>query len=552
MNSPLHTNAVSRRRLLGYLGLGAGTLGLAACGGSGGAGGTAAGSGGVLTGAELAAEVEASVPNSSLEFLVEPDFPSVNGSTPGYVTMPDPLVDGVSEVPGSGGSYTVMSPAWWTSPPGLGDNAYYEAVNEELGATLEFQVADGNSYADKVQTVLASPKNVPDWMVIPSWNIPPRFVEGVGNVFQDLTDHLAGEGILDYPNLARLDPAAWEYSMFNGRIYGLPYPSELVTDAVFYRRDLFEELGVEPPTDAESFLEVLSEITDPGANRWGCENLWNTAQLMYALPPTFAERDGELVHRFEMEEFKEAIIWLTKVIESGAMHPDAVAGNDGAAKDRFESGQTLVMNDGVGGWHEALARVRPSNPDFDQMAMDLFAPDGGAPTLYRGAPVNIFSFLKKTDDEDQVREMLRIADWCASQFGTKEFDLLTYGVEGTHFERDEHGIPQLNDQGRSEVTSTYQFLAQPAIVNAKVQFPDYVEASSEWMARQSEHVVDPLFYGIQIQEPAEFGSLGQPLDDLVVDISRGRKDISELDAAVENWRTSGGDKLREFYGEFMA
>ena len=123
MNIPLHTNAVSRRRLLGYLGLGAGTLGLAACGGSGGAGGTAAGSGGVLTGAELAAEVEASVPNSSLEFLVEPDFPSVNGSTPGYVTMPDPLVDGVSEVPGSGGSYTVMSPAWWTSPPGLGDNA---------------------------------------------------------------------------------------------------------------------------------------------------------------------------------------------------------------------------------------------------------------------------------------------------------------------------------------------------------------------------------------------------------------------------------------------
>ncbi|WP_262426198.1 twin-arginine translocation signal domain-containing protein [Brachybacterium sp. Z12] len=29
-------NAVSRRRLLGYLGIGAGTLGLAACGGSGG------------------------------------------------------------------------------------------------------------------------------------------------------------------------------------------------------------------------------------------------------------------------------------------------------------------------------------------------------------------------------------------------------------------------------------------------------------------------------------------------------------------------------------
>src|SRR5699024_11727336 len=88
------------------------------------------------------------------------------------------------------------------SPPGLGENAYYDAVNERLGATLDFQVSDGNAYADKVQTVLASPKDVADWMVIPSWNIPTRFIEGVGNVFQDLTDHLAGDAIHDYPNLA--------------------------------------------------------------------------------------------------------------------------------------------------------------------------------------------------------------------------------------------------------------------------------------------------------------------------------------------------------------
>src|SRR5699024_1867431 len=97
----------------------------------------------------------------------------------------------------------------------------------------------------------------------------PAAVRGARRHRLPRPDRPAGEGVLDSPNLARLDPAAWEYSMFNGRIYGLPYPSELVTDAVFYRRDLFEELGVEPPTDAESFLEVLSEITDPGANRWG-------------------------------------------------------------------------------------------------------------------------------------------------------------------------------------------------------------------------------------------------------------------------------------------
>src|SRR5699024_4045149 len=98
----------------------------------------------------------------------------------------------------------------------------------------------------------------------------------------------------------------------------------------------------------------------------------------------------------------------------------------------------------------------------------------------------------------------------------------------------------------------YQFLAQPAIVNAKVQFPAYVQASSAWMARRSECVVDPLFYGIQFQVPAEFGSLSQPLDVLVFDICRGRTDIRYVDAAVTYLRRSGGDKLRDFYAEFMA
>jgi putative aldouronate transport system substrate-binding protein len=271
---------------------------------------------------------------------------------------------------------------------------------------------------------------------------------------------------------------------------------------------------------------------------------------MYGLPPTFRDEGGELVHRFETPEFKEALEFLTKVIEQGSMHPDAVAGT-GNGKDRFEAGQTVFMNDGVGAWHEGLTRVRPGNPDFDPMALDFFAPDGGAPTLYRGHPVNIFSFLKNTDDEERIKEALRIADFCAAQFGTVEKNLLSYGEEGVHHTLDADGVPQLTEQGTQEVTSTFEFLAQPAIVNAKVQFPEYVKDSSEWMARQSEFVEDPLFFGIQIQEPAQFGSLGQPIDDLVVDISRGRASIDEFDAAVETWRSDGGDELREFYAEFL-
>jgi len=35
------------------------------------------------------------------------------------------------------------------------------------------------------------------------------------------------------------------------------------------------------------------------------------------------------------------------------------------------------------------------------------------------------------------------------------------------------------------------------------------------------------------------------------DISRGRKTLKDLDAAVATWRSSGGDELRTFYQDIL-
>ena len=45
----------------------------------------------------------------------------------------------------------------------------------------------------------------------------------------DLSDHLAGDAILDYPNLANIPTDCWDVGRFNGRIYGLPSPRGAVS-----------------------------------------------------------------------------------------------------------------------------------------------------------------------------------------------------------------------------------------------------------------------------------------------------------------------------------
>ena len=103
----------------------------------------------------------------------------------------------------------------------------------------------------------------------------------------------------------------------------------------------------------------------------------------------------------------------------------------------------------------------------------------------------------------------------------------------------------------TELQPTYIFLVDPPISETHVQYPGYVKAASEWKANAAQYATDPLFYAQQIVEPQQYASIGQPFVDLEKDISRGRKDMSDLDAAVETWKASGGDELRAFYQDIL-
>lgn len=516
---------------------------LAACGGGGGGTGSSGGDGEAVY-----ALSAADTPNYVPVDLVEPQFPGVDGSAPGFTAIPDPLVDAFDSPPGSGGTYTAMTPLWGTIPPTEG-NAYFDAVNEAIGTTINFQISDGNTYGDKLAAVLASPRDVADWTTIPLWNVPPRFDDAVGSLFADLTPHLAGDAVEDYPYLANIPTEAWQACSWNGKIYGLPMPRELsLTDYALYRSDL---VGEDPlPENPDELIDFLVDHT--GGGTWGANDLWAVATVMFGVLPSDGwevGEDGALVHRVETPEYRAALEWMTELYASGAVHPDAVADNQGDAGTRFEGGQVLVTSTGLGYWHEALTRNRAANPDFDIDVLPLMSGDGGDPVIYKPEGAAMCSFLKQTDDEAQLTELLDVANFLASPFGTEEFQLINYGIEGTHYDLDENGLPVATTQAQSEVQPSYIFMAGPPAVNAKPDLPDYVEKRSAWAADNAQYVVEPLFYGMNIAEPNQYASIGQPFADLEKDIARGRATMDDLDAAVATWRTSGGDELRTFYTE---
>ncbi|MFF8842307.1 extracellular solute-binding protein [Streptomyces sp. NPDC015127] len=517
---------------------------LSACGGSGGSDNE-----GTTTGKKLDDLLPAFVASTA----GTPDIPSRNGSAAGFTkALPaDRLSVSVPEKLGSGGELTVMAPIWGNIPKQ--GNPYWTAMDESAGVRVTWQNQDGNTYGQKLGAVLAS-SGIPDAVVVPGWELTGKIPSAVSNKFADLGPYLSGDKVKEYPNLAAIPTGAWQRSVFGGRLRGLPMPAPVTPNiAPFYRADLFAEKGYEAPRTTQEFYELCKELNAPRSKVWACGDMtWAAYAFFGVLPekPYYWKLSGDkLVNRYETDEYLEALDWSRSLYSAGFVHPDAKA-ETGSTGDLFASGKVWMYNHDLSDWYGKTVVQRVDNKDFTMAAMDYFAHDGGTPTLYARPPADIWTFVSKDADEKTVRDILALANFCAAPYGSKEQRLRQYGVEGVHHTLKD-GVLAKNGRGNNEVFATYEYIASPAPFIAQPDHPDVVKGMVEWQQRQGVHVRKPLFHGMQIQEPNRYTELNAEFEDLEKDIVRGRKKIGDMQQAVSDWKSGGGDKLRDWYRKLL-
>ncbi|WP_308250744.1 extracellular solute-binding protein [Nonomuraea rhizosphaerae] len=493
---------------------------------------------------------------SYVEFAgVKPDVPGTVSNLPGvpgigggFTAYPATPSAALTQKAGKGGAYKAMTPLWGPPPPGLSSNTYFQAVNAELGATVEFQIADGNTYADKAIARLAS-GDLPDLFVIPNWEIEKMadFNTAVDKAFEDLTPYLQGDRIKPYALLANLPTASWEWSVWNGKLMAVPFPTEPYPYGLLYRKDLFEKNGWnQNPKSADELYQLGKEITDAKAKRWAFGDIHEMAWPMFGVPQEWRYTGGKLVHKYETPEWQEMTAWMRKLFAEELIHPNVASSKGANEKDLIGAGQIVVYRDGLGGWKELLLQHRGKNPDFALGVFPLFAHDGGTPIMYHNQAAGIFTFVKKGLAKEKVEELLSILNWCAAPYGTKEYELSNFGVKDKHFTLDDKGIPQLTDLGRKEVAFTYGFLGgRPIFVDWP--YPEAVKASVEWQNSSFKYIEKTPFDGIKIQRPAKYAGLQVPTEDKFTDIMRGRRPVSDAKQIADEWRRDGGEEAREFY-----
>jgi multiple sugar transport system substrate-binding protein len=168
----------------------------------------------------------------------------------------------------------------------------------------------------------------------------PKFA--AANWLIDLTDRIPEE------ELANFLPADLDGGRYEGRLYRLPYRTD--AGMLYYRTDLLEEAGLEPPETFEDLLTASRTLQESGAATWGY--VWQGRQyegLAAMFVEVLAGAGGFWINPDTLEvgldqpQALEAIDFLRRTIGEGISPPGVTTYQEEEARRLFQSGNAVFM-----------------------------------------------------------------------------------------------------------------------------------------------------------------------------------------------------------------
>lgn len=472
---------------------------------------------------------------------VRPDYPAnAMGVQDGYRSYPSERPRLYDKAPGSGGEIHadgIISLA----PSPVTKNAFWQEMNKRLGVTLKFSVSTSADHARKLATTVAG-GDYPDFLQIrTSIGELPNTPEILKAHFTDLTEYLSGDAVKKYPSLANIPTRSWKSCLFNGGIYALPISRPTFGGVTYIRSDLANAKGLNyKVTSPDDYLELCKALTDPKSNKWavgGPINHMFDIQSWFGCPNWWAQKDGKFTSIFETDNMRGALDFANKMFKAGVFHPDAFAADSTTALTWLRAGTTAIFSSGSAGYIDYMTGGREQNPNFDVDLIPPFAADGGTPRLSIADGIYSVTAIKKGTPA-KVEELLRIADWLAAPFGTEEYTVKTYGVEGTHYTWKD-GQPTAKTDGGTKADKSipvgYICSAPPVLYSAK--YPDRVAAQHELETQFLKNVREDASLGLYSDTKAKnWPAVNTNLNKVIGDVIQGRKNLSEWDEAVATYQ----------------
>ena len=539
---------ITRRTVLSVA---AGSLGLAAVSGCGRTGPTP----GDDASAMKATQWPTHVPPPVVDGGRASSLPGV----PTLYTSPPAKLTSLTAPPGDGGEITTFQILWGTPPQDDAQNLWLQELNRRLGVTYRANLAPGASYNDKFATLLAS-GNLPDLMFVQ--DTTPQGLQGVEDgALTDLTDLLAGDNILAWPNLAHVRTETWQRSSKHGRILGIPNEDPVLTRFPAVRSDALAAIGASDlGATSDDFLDRFIEMgklktlldkefhpmLDLGA-------MTEIVEWMFGVGPEWQLDDGgKLRSKYQHPRYVDVVEYLRRFWDGGAVFPDPTASNK---SQKLENGQVGFNRDSYNAFFldSQLRKLRESTPGADlTFFVPPAAPDAELTVVRTEGYWGIVGISSQIKDKARITHLLDILNWLRSPYGSEEYQFINDGIEGVHYTRAADGtITKTQDAtahadhaalcwlGVSPVNGNY--LIPPDLADKADNFYTCVETLAK------NPVSSPVLGLVSETASRTAGTRGSVRDDYIGGMLYGRRPITDFQAFVAEWLKAGGQETLDDY-----
>ncbi|GGM97290.1 ABC transporter substrate-binding protein [Lentzea pudingi] len=215
-----------------------------------------------------------------------------------------------------------------------------EAISEfqgkHSGVTVDVQYIQVSSRAERFKAAFSDPKSAPD-------------VAEFGNT--DLAGYVSAGGFSEL-DLGKWDeskdlvPTILDTAKVDGKTYGVPW--FVGVRALYYRTDVFTELGLKPPTTLDEIATTAREIRQKKPELIGIsaggKYLFAALPFIWAQGGDLAKSDGgKFTAAIDSAEAKAGVAEYTELIKDDICPPATCAGNGGdASVEAFRAGKAAM------------------------------------------------------------------------------------------------------------------------------------------------------------------------------------------------------------------
>jgi putative aldouronate transport system substrate-binding protein len=444
---------------------------------------------------------------------------------------------------------TILTAYDSAEPPAV--NQVSRRISEFTNVDMEFIWAPGGSgYNDRYATTMAS-GDLPTLILVPDNKHPITMSAIEGGAFWELTPHIPR-----YANLNDINPDVYYNLSLEGKIWFIPRNRPVVKDGIVYRKDWLRKLGLREPRTLDELYQVARAFTENDPDGNGIKDTYGVADvtlmrfgyLVSAISGIngWIFRDGRMVPSHYDPSYMRVMKFYRDLYTNGYMNKDfpllQLAGI-WEKVNKNEAGIVITDPEQINRFGD-LRKIVPT-AEFGTFA----ALDNGKIVQFAGYNSSYaIPTTRSRTEKDLFRVLQFLEDICSDEI----HNLFMWGIEGQHYSMNGGIAERTPAQEAQYMTEAFTWERSLRIREEIKSIPGKYspEVTEYWnLVREMTPrlIPNPVVTFISPTQVADGPRLNNIINDARLKYIMGEINDAAWEAAVNQWRTSGGDKVIQEY-----